>query len=233
MTRRLAAQGRARIPAFLLLALTGVTSSAAAQPAASRAHSFELAAGVIWAGGSSLGRDDANETTNAAGGPPFRLFSASTKLDSGVGAEARLAFYLTPRFAIEGSGLVSRHQISTDVTGDFESIPDVTAVEDFTEFIIDGAAAVHFRPMGGVVPFVRGGVGYLRQLHDGNSLVETGVAYHAGGGVSHWFSDPHKGFITRWGIRADARVVIRSGGFRLDDKARAGAVLGGALLVAF
>lgn len=211
----------------------GLPAGLTAQPAPQRPHSFELSVGGVWATGSSLGRDEATETSNQTGGPPFTLFVGSSDLGSGAGAEGRLAFYLTPRVAIEGGAMVVRQEISTRITSDFESIPDVTAVEDLTEFIFDGAVAMHFQPIGGLVPFVRAGAGYLRQLHENASLVETGVAYHAGGGVSYWFWSGGKGFIKRWGLRGDARLILRDGGFALDDEIRTGAAVTGALLIAF
>jgi hypothetical protein len=217
-----------------LLAL-GWPVVATAQTAAGRAGSFELTIGGLWTSPSSLGDDEATETANQADGPPFTLFEASSEIDSGLGLEARLGYYLTPRVAIEGGGMVVWQQVSTLVTSDVENIPDVTAVEDLTEFIVDGAVAIHFNQMGGLAPFFRAGAGYLRQLHEGASLVDEGVVYHAGGGATWWLSSPRQGFFKRWGLRADARVVIRDGGFTLedDDDVRIGAVAAAALLVAF
>jgi hypothetical protein len=217
-----------------LLAL-GWPSVAAAQPPAGRAGSFELTVGGVWTSPASLGEDQATETTNQPGGPPFTLFEASSEIESGLGLEARLGYYLTPRIAIEGGGMVVWQQASTRVTSDVEGIPDVTAVEDLTEFIVDGAVAIHFNPLGGLAPFVRAGAGYLRQLHEGASLVDEGVVYHAGAGATWWLSAPRRGFFKRWGLRGEARVVIRDGGFTLeeDDDVRVGAAAAAALLMAF
>jgi Outer membrane protein beta-barrel domain len=214
--------------ALCLIAAAGLEASAQARP-----RSFELAAGAIWTTGSSFGRDEATETRNQTGGGSFPLFVASSEIGAGPGAEARLAFYLTPSVAIEAGGLFAFQQVSTRLTSDAENIPDTTAVEDLSEYIIDGAVAYHFRPLGRVVPFIRGGVGYLRQLHEGQTLAETGTAYHAGGGVSYWLSSGGQGFFKGWGLRGDARVVIRDGGFSLDDENRTGVVVTGALVMAF
>jgi hypothetical protein len=217
-----------------LLAL-GWPAVATGQAATGRAGSFELAIGGVWTSPSSLGSDDATETANQTGGPPFTLFEASSEIDSGLGAEARLSYYLTPRIAIEGGGIVAWQQVSTRVTSDVEGIPDVTAVEDLTEFVVDGAVAVHLGPLGRLTPFVRAGAGYLRQLHEGESLVDEGIVYHAGAGATWWLSSPRRGFFKRWGLRGDARVVIRDGGFTLDDEddVRVGATAVAALLIAF
>jgi hypothetical protein len=221
-------------PRILLVGLValGLPASAAAQ-AAGRAGSFEVTIGGIWTSPTSFERDEATETRNQAGAPPFTLFAASSEIDSGFGMEARLGYYLTPRIAIEGGGSIVWQQISTRITSDAEDIPDATAVEDLKEFIIDGAIALHFRPRGGFVPFVRAGAGYLRQLHEGSSLVDEGVAYHAGAGFTSWLTPAGKGFFKRFGLRGDARVVIRDGGFTLEEGTRVGAAAAAALIVAF
>jgi hypothetical protein len=217
------------------LLVLGWPAVAAAQVAAGRAGSFELTIGGVWTSPASLGDDEATETANQTGGPPFTLFEASSEIDGGFGMEARLGYYLTPRIALEGGGMVVWQQVSTRLTSDVENIPDVTAVEDLTEFIVDGAVAIHFNQSRGLAPFFRAGAGYLRQLHEGASLVDEGVVYHAGGGATWWLSAPRQGFFKRWGLRADARVVIRDGGFTLDDDddVRIGAVAAAVLLVAF
>ena len=53
--------------------------------------------------------------------------------------------------------------------------------------------------------------------------------------MTWWLSSPRRGFFKRWGLRGDARVVIRDGGFTLDDDddVRIGAAAVAALLIAF
>jgi hypothetical protein len=211
-----------------ILAGAGVDARAQGRP-----KSFELTAAAVWTSGSSLGRDDATETRNQTGGGPFVLFVGSSEVGSGFGAEGRLAFNLTPRIAIEGGALVAFQQVSTRLTSDAEGIPDETAVEDLTEYIFDGAIVFHLRPIGQFVPFVRAGVGYLRQLHEGQTLVETGTVYHGGGGVSYWLSSGGRGFFKGWALRGEARLIVRDGGFSFDDGTRTGAAATGALVVAF
>jgi hypothetical protein len=216
-----------------LLAATLIGSVPGEANAQARPRSFELTVAGVWTSGSSLGRDEATETRNQTGGGDFTLFVGSTDIEPGVGAEARIAFYLTDRIAIEGGGLFARQQVSTRLTNDAENAPNVTAVEDLDEYVIDGAVVFHLRPFGRIVPFVRAGAGYLRQLHEDQTLVETGAAYHAGGGISYWLTSRGTGFVKGWGLRGDARLLIRDGGFSLDDEMRAGAVVTGALVLAF
>jgi hypothetical protein len=51
--------------------------------------------------------------------------------------------------------------------------------------------------------------------------------------VSYWLSSGGQGFFKGWGLRGDARVLVRDGGFSLDDGTRTGFVVAGALVMAF
>jgi hypothetical protein len=232
MRRRPRNTRNSRIGLLIAAIVLGPAVPARAQ-APARKGSLELAVGGVWAGGSSLGRDEATETRNQIGGDRFTLFAASSRIDPGGGGEARLALYLTPRIAVEAGGYVARHRVATRLSSDVEGIPDVTATEDLDEFIIDGAIAIHVGAIGRFRPFVRGGVGYLRQLHQDASLVETGRAYHAGGGATVWLTARRPGFFKGWGLRGDARVIVRDGGFSVGEQRRAGVVGTGSLLLVF
>jgi hypothetical protein len=64
------------------------------------------------------------------------------------------------------------------------------------------------------VPFVLGGGGYLRELHEKNEVIETGREYHAGAGLHLWFGNSGK---HRLGLRTDVGVSIRTGGADASD----------------
>jgi hypothetical protein len=72
-----------------------------------------------------------------------------------------------------------------------------------------------------LVPFVDGGAGYLRQLHEDRVLIETGRTFYAGAGVK-WRSSAARprGLGQRLVVRADARLVSRTGGVDVDDERR-------------
>lgn len=222
-----------RITQILALAAlaAGVAADAHAQPAAR--SRFELSIGALWTGGYSLGRGRATETRNQTDGDRFVLFDARGTATSGAGAEARLTFNVTPRVALEAGAAAAATSIATRLSGDAESAPDVTASEDVTEYIVDGAVMINLPRIRSMMPFVRAGVGYLRQLHDHASLVEDGRVFHAGGGVSFWLSSRRWSFIDAWGLRADARVLVREGAFTFDDDQRTGAAATVALVLGF
>ena len=65
----------------------------------------------------------------------------------------------------------------------------MTADETITRYVADGSVLFHLTHLsfagGRAVPFISGGAGYIRELHDSNELVETGHEFHAGAGLQY------------------------------------------------
>src|SRR4029077_1292642 len=81
-------------------------------------------------------------------------------------------------------------QIRTQITNDFEGAAPVTATEIIRQFTVGGGVVWYVRPARSasrLAPFATAGVGYLRQLHESGTLVETGHFYQFGGGVKYLF----------------------------------------------
>ena len=97
---------------------------------------------------------------------------------------------------------------------DVINAPDTTVSASFTQYVIDGSLLYHFGT-GRLTPFISGGAGYLRQLIQDNSIVETGNEIHGGGGVKYWL-----GAGRRFGVRAEMRLSSLSGGVSLDGTKR-------------
>jgi hypothetical protein len=217
-----------RAAALLVIAAAAMLPSRAfAQPAEPR---LEVSGGALYLSGQQLADADANLTRNQVGGDSFTLFESDARVKAAAGIEGRVAWRVTRAMAIEGGVLYSRPQLSARIQSDVEGIPDATLDETLSRYIFDGAVVFHLPPLGGgrVVPFVRGGAGYLRELHEDNVLVETGQAYHAGGGVSIWF-----GARRRAGLRLDARVLVLDGGIDLGKGTRTIGAAGAAVVVGF
>jgi hypothetical protein len=187
-----------------------------------RPHALEVDLGGAWLGGVSFGTADAVLTRNQTPQAPYTLFSTSSRLEPALAAEGRVGFHLTSTFAIEGAFLFSRPSVETIVTGDVEGLPSVTASETLTQFLVDVSGVLHVRRLrfGRAIPFVLGGAGYLRELHEGEVLVESGHTYHLGGGAKIPLIR-RRGFIRSLGVRLDGRVYFRSGGADLDEDAPA------------
>ncbi|MFL6281280.1 MAG: hypothetical protein ACJ731_14280 [Vicinamibacterales bacterium] len=174
---------------------------------------LELSGGAVGSGGYDLGSASAEETRNSGTGTgPFVLFSASSRAGASAGLQAKLGVYLARLLSVEGGVLVGRPKISTRLTGDAESAPDLTATETLTRLVVDGSVLFHLATAsfagGNGVPFLSGGAGYLRDAHEKNEMIETGHEFHVGGGVHYWFGQGKH----RLGMRADAGVSWRRGG---------------------
>ena len=210
------------------LAVLLAPSDVFAQPRP-RPTRFEVSAGGLFVGGYSLGSRNADLITNQTGGGPYTLFKSDTNVDGSFGFDARAGVRLSRMFTVEGGLLASQPRMTTRLTSDVESAPQTTAREDLSLYIIDGAVAAQFGSNPRIRPFVRAGAGYVRELHADNSMVETGTAFHVGGGVTMWFGAGRR----RFGARADARVYIVQDGISFGDGNRTLGAGGAAVVFAF
>jgi hypothetical protein len=169
------------------------------------------------------------------------LFQASSSFERGPIFEGRVAWHLSRAFAVEGTFGMARTHLRTSITNDFEQAPPVTSTSRLTQYTIE--AGLLWQPgglrfaHGRVRPFVSGGGGYLRQLHDGATLVETGRSAFAGGGVKVPLREakgPRPSRLKTVGLRADVRVNFTHGGFDVDrDAWRTYPSLSGGVFVCF
>ena len=183
--------------------------------------SFELSGGVIWSGGYDLGSRPATETRNpGTGAGSFDVFTTSTQLTAATGGQARAAVYLMRSLSVEGGVQYLRPQLSTRVANDVENAPDLTAGETITRYVVDGSLVLYLNKWsfagGRGAPVVLGGGGYIRDVHAGTELIETVSEIHAGAGIRLWFGTGAH----HVGLRAEAGVTQRNGGFDFSDDKR-------------
>jgi hypothetical protein len=214
-----ASAGQVRL---LVVAMTLSTPvAAAAQPyagtASPHAGSFEVSGGATWTRGYDAGGvAGATETRpGAAGGSPLTLFTTDAQVETPVGAVARLGIYLARRVSVEASVEYTRPVLRAHVGSDFEQAPDTDASETITSYLAGGSVLYHFGD-GQFAPFVSGGAGYLRQLHEENAALLSGAEIHGGAGIKYWFGSGRH----RFGIRAEAQVSSRSKSVGFEDKRR-------------
>ncbi|MGH9308475.1 MAG: hypothetical protein ACRD1U_03830 [Vicinamibacterales bacterium] len=180
---------------------------------------IELGGGGTWAPGFDLATADA-ELTRATDNDRFDLFSTEGRASGFPGAHARVGVYLSRAISVEGGIRYAKPRLSYDLTDDAESAEDETAEETLSHYVFDGSVLFHFPNAafadGRGVPFFSAGAGYLRELHEGNELVETGSELHATAGVKYWFGNGDR----RMGLRAEFGISSRQGGFDDDDERR-------------
>jgi len=182
---------------------------------------FEVAAGGLWAAPVSMGAADATET--APNGTRFRLFSSESSFASAIGFEGRVGVRLSRALQLEGSASHAAPTLRTRIRSDAEGIPDLTLAETVNQWTIEAALVAHlarWRFGTRSVPFLSAGVGFLRQLHEGGTLVDTGRTYQGGGGVSVLLKRAGDGRLKSAGLRVGARGAVRTGGATFDHRVR-------------
>ena len=212
------------LPRFaLFLAVACVPSPAAAQihprNPAPHAGSIEVGGGVTFVPGFDMGSATADLTTSSPT-TRFDLFTTDSRVGEFIGVSARVGYYISRSISIEGSVRYARPELSVDLSGDAESAADVTATEIASHYVFGGSVLFDLRGAsfagGRGMPFVSGGAGYLRELHEGNLLVETGIEYHATAGLKYWFGSGDN----RFGLRVEGGMSAREEGFDNEDGRR-------------
>ena len=193
------------------------------------AGSFEIGGGVVWNGGYDAGSRAATESPNSStGGAPITLFTTDSKVAPVAGVEGRAGIYLGSRVSAEAAFQYSRPVLRTTIGSDFEDAASTEATETLSSYLVTGSLVYHFGS-GRVVPFLRGGGGYLRQLHEDNAELLTGYEFHGGGGVKFWFGTGGG----RFGVRVDAGVSSRSKSVAFEQKRRILPVAGAGVVYLF
>jgi len=213
--------------AIALSAAAPAVAQSGGQASVSGPGRWELTGGGVLIGGYELGERSAELTPNT-GSSSFEEFTTDNTVKPAFGLQARIGFVVTPALTVEGGFRFARPVYQVRISGDVEDAPDTTAEETLSQYLFDGSIVWHLG-RGRAVPFLFGGAGYLRELHEDDVFVEEGLEYHAGGGIKWWFGEGHRGV----GVRAEAGVSIRDGGFDFKDGQRIVPTAGGFLFYAF
>jgi hypothetical protein len=211
---------------LLALCLAGFATTARAQsaePPVLRNHRLTASGGLTWSGGHPIGDSSAIYRTNAPGTapPPFTLFSAASTVESIAGFEGRVGFTLTPSLAIEAGAAFAKPKVRIAISGDQEGASQALEGEMLQQYVFDAGAVwqLPLRIGRRARPFVSGGAGYLRQLHQERTLVETGQVYYAGGGLRYWIRGG-SGTTRSFGFRVDARAMWKKDGIDFENRIR-------------
>jgi hypothetical protein len=225
------------IAASLVLTVASAVSAPAQSAQDRPAHRIEGTIGGLWLGGADLGSDRATLRANSTGTPsPFRVFDTESRFGSTPGLDARVGYGLTRTMTVELGFVFSRPEIRTSISNDVENAPGLTVTEPVEQYFIDGSLVVLLDGLAlgdRTIPFVAGGAGYLRQLHEGLTLVESGQVYHVGAGLKHWFTLRDRGFVRGAGVRVDGRLYLLADGIEFEDSVRPRGAISGSLFVTF
>ena len=221
----------------VLLALLCAAGPASAQVANERpVRRPEVSIGGGWFGGARLGDADANLRANTTPPQPLRLFSTNTRMAGAPTLQIDGGFSFNRRWGVEGSVMKSSPELRSSISADAEGAPGVTAVERIDQYVMEGRVVImldEVRLGQRTVPFATAGAGYLRQLHDGHTVIEEGRAFHVGGGLKHWLLARDRGLLKAAGLRLDARLYVLTSGITFDDNPRPQGAISGSAFVTF
>jgi hypothetical protein len=219
----------------LMLTFAAAPSAQVARPTPPRTFRLTASAGVTVGAGYQIGDRTAELRRNTVGSAAtFTLFDAASAFQPAAGIEARVAFRLTPAFSLEGGMAYSRPRIDVTVSDDVEGANGTFEGETTMQYVIEASVLWRVPGLprdGRVRPFVIGGGGYLRQLHEPRTLVETGQVYHLGGGLQYVFeADQRRRPV---GLRGDIRAYVRKDGIEFADRVRLYPALSALVFVGF
>lgn len=218
-----------------LLSLACIASigvgAAAAQTPSTLPGRLRAGIGVGWLGGAEIATQPAD--LRGASGSSYRLFQSETELAATPTFDARIGFALTRRYEVEGRAAIHKPELRTVVSSDAEATGSFTITETIDEYVFDGGIVIHLDELKtmGLVPFAMGGAGYVRRLHDRQSLVEEGHLYYVGGGVTRVLFARSQGFVRGASVRADLRLNVLS--TELDEDSRFQGSASGVFIVSF
>jgi hypothetical protein len=197
-----------------------------APPAASAQPRLDVSVSGAWWDGYDLGMRRAAITgPQIPTGSPVTLFDSDVAILAGPGAEVRLGWRVFRGVYAEATGGLGVNDVEARIHGDIEQAPAITVSSTLTQITVEGGGLVEVAtlslPAGRLVPFVTGGGGYLRQVHEGRVLIETGRTIYAGAGLK-WRSAAARprGLRQRLLVRGDVRVVSRTAGVDTEDERR-------------
>jgi hypothetical protein len=222
------------VAALVLLAVSIATprdSCAQADPTAVPGR-VEASVGVLWVGHQALGSGAATESTGSGGS--LQLFTASSRLETATGVDAQIAVGLLRSLEAAVELSYAKPGLTVALDHDFENASPVVARETLQELRVGGNLLWYpWRRRSRLAPFASGGAGYLRQVHERGTLIETGRYYQFGGGVKYLFFSHPAGRLKALGARLDARALLRAKGVASGDTLHAAPALGAAMFARF
>jgi outer membrane protein with beta-barrel domain len=179
------------------------------------ADRVEAGGGLRWSSPLKFNGVNANEI--AFGGVTRPLFQSTSELTSKPGLEGRIGVRLTSILQLEAAVAYGHTRLTTNITADTETAGAIVS-EPMTQYSFEGGLLADLRRWrsGRTSPFATGGMAYVRRLHDGRTLIETGLSPYVGGGVRVLLGDERARRTGGMGIRAEARGTISGSDLSLD-----------------
>ena len=215
---------------FVVVWLCCPAAAVAQQAPTFRSGQVVVSGGAVLADGYPIGDLTVSLPRNGPGvQSPLPILRAQSRIEGVGGFEARVAVGVSRAFAVEVGGTYAKPELGVTVSQDPELSGGAVVSERVDQFGVD-VSGLYQLPLSlgrRARPYAIGGGGYLRQLHEGRLLVETGQTFHLGGGLQYWLRSSTRGRAI--GVRGEVRFVRRTGAIDFEDRARSfasGSILG-------
>ena len=203
-----ARSGRLVVGMFLSFAVFGT-------PALAQSPRLEFGVGGIFTGAASAGAVDA--TLLDPSGGSLTLFRTTNRIASGLAVEGVVSTRLRERLRLELALGWGTADFESQITNDFEGVPDVTASQAVNQFTAEVALAWRVMRRSRFDVFVRGAGGGFREITNDRTLVDNGWRASVGGGTQIRLRQAPSGWLGRLALRADVRLQARGGGIAFGD----------------
>jgi hypothetical protein len=194
-----------------------VVTVALASPAWAQSARWEVGVGGTFNGAADAGALDA--TLIDPSGGPLTLYRTTNRLGSGWGVEGLISRSLTEKLRLELAIGWSKTSFETEISGDFENVPGLTASQQAHQFTGDLGLAYRVVQRGRVGVFLRAAGGGFREITDDRSLVENGWRASVGGETLIRLRRASSGWLGGLALRADVRMQARGKGIAFGDSA--------------
>lgn len=177
-----------------------------------RTARFEVNGGLRWNGPITIADAAATENTPSGGTRP--LFTTRTTLDRSWLASAGVGVRISRALRAEFAAAYGTGNLSTRVSADAEQIADTTARSPLTQITAEAGILVQLPrwQRHAWKPFTSAGVGFVRQMYAGRTLIETGRDLYAGGGLYYERTSTRSKRVKASGVRVDLRGYLLRGG---------------------
>jgi hypothetical protein len=214
--------GHSAAALVIVLAAGAPAAGQTTAPLVSSAPRLVVSGGLVLGGGYDVGSRTADLRRNAIGpDAAFTWFRTDTAMERTVGIETRLGVALRQRLSIEIGASYARPTLRVTVSDDGEAAAVPAPVERVSQYGLELNGVVHpwkRASRARATPYLLGGVGYIRQVHENRATVEAGRLVHGGGGLRWAVRGSVRGRTI--GLRAEGRIVRRSGGIDFEDRSR-------------
>lgn len=186
-------------------------------------------------GGVHLGSTDANLRANSQQPTPYRIFVADATISRAPVFDLRVGYAVSRRIGVEARFGLHHPELRAALSSDAEGAAPVTTGERLDRYAVDGGVtfALDTLRVARLVPFVAAGGGYARQLHEGQTVVDEGRIYYAGGGVKCWLMTRDRGLFKSFGVRGDVRLNVLDLETSFDEGTHRHVSVGGSAVLGF